>query len=485
MTKDLWITDFGVFPDGSDDSWPGFQRAFDRIRAEKVLSGGPNLRFPVGDFRLSGPLNIEGCGFNMIGSAGGMSSGNGTVLSFARGMDGIRIGADADGSRIEDMKVRSDGQQSGLANSGITLNRRAIVHNVLVEGFPGDGIQVDGLRGNCNGFEVHGGRTFGNVRHGVHVFGHNANAGIIQGHDAALNGRWGFLDLSVFGNLIAGTQSEANGWSLNGVTKHHARAYHKDHWWLLMLGQDENGGLVEPGTNEMVWEQLPTGAVGPQPDVPQWERGETYETGGPYGMLSQNGQNGLLLNAYSESGQPPAQVYAPWFALWGLPGAGYSKRSNVFAGGKFSGGLTFQNPSRGLTAELMQNAENGDILSLWDAARLPAVNRFRIDEHDDLIWDIANSLNVFRIVQPGSWRRYGRSRAPVGAFHPLHLFTGLDNGVDAREISHGHGPPTFGERGQGDFRFNLFPAPGADLGWTCIQGGEPGVWVSAGKIPAA
>lgn len=498
------ITDFEGGPsrdeNTTEDMSPAFERAKQLFIENRTIDGGPILTVPPGFYYLKDTFEMNEVGFGLIGPGGGMTGGNGAVLIFGPDAKGIIVGRHntagdevvpthaigGDGSRIEGLRLRPKVGRSGAPVDGITLYARATVKGCFLEGWR-DGIHTVAPPGNSNGVHVETCRIEGSTRDGLHTIGSDTNAGVFIGIDTAFCGRWGVYDEAIFGNLYLGGQSEANGWVRNGVTTRHSRVFHNGFIWLLMVRRDFDGGSVEPGTdNEEVWERM-IPAPGPDPDeAPQWERGETYVAGGAYAAVNPLGL-ALFLNPYSESGQPPSQILAPSLAFGGKHGAGYSRRSNVFDSGTWTQGFAIGNDPAGLAMEL---GRAGAFLALWHYARLPHINRLQVDLlNNDLIWNIGNqTVPTFRITQPGTSYKFGRSAPVPNAFLPSKLFlspnpTGQDDG---RQIDIGYGPPVAaeGERAHGDFRFNFAPSPGADLGWSCIEGGTPGVWVSAGKIAA-
>lgn len=494
---ELSVADFGAVPSYDHRNpaplGPAFQAAKEAILSRRALNGGPNLRIPCG-FWAAETIEINDIGFNLIGEGGGMAGGNATTLMFPPTGHGIIIGRSntsglepkpgmsrpygGDGTRIEDMRLMSTSRDDGTAFNGITLLARATIRNVMTDGWSQDGIQVVAPiapgYGNANVFHIEGGRSWSNGRDGLHILGSDTNAGIVNGLDVSQNRRWGIRDRSFLGTTFLGCHSEANGWAFNGVTRTHARVFHNGFFWLLMLGHDAHGGTVEPGKNDDVWEPIFAGPAATA-DVPQWERGEVYETGGAYGVENVNARS-LLLGCYSESGQPQSQLAANAMALGGMHAAGFSRNSLAFVDGTFTQGFIAR---RGPEDPAMEVGRDGSFMSFWHYAKMPHTNRLRMDRHGDMIWDISNSFPAFRVIQQNSPYVCGRSSAPEGGFLAGKLFIG------ERLVDTGYGPPTSaeGEFAQGDRRNNLATVPGGDVGWICVEGGVPGEWASMGKIP--
>lgn len=503
---DVWITD-SAFEGGAkpstdfatrEDSWPAFNEAVQAIVQDRVGDGGRNLRVPPGVFYLSKSLEINGAGFNLIGSGGGMAGGNATTLRWPAGTHGIIVGRHntvgiapaashgigGDGSRIEDMLLWSHGQGTDTEHNGLTLLARAIIRNVYAASWPQDGFHVrapiaPGV-GNANVFRIEGGRSAYNGRNGLTVSGADVNAGYVNGLDVSQNGRWGIWDYAFLQTAYIGCHAEMNGWAANGITKVHARAFHQGMIYFVKLGRDADASLIEPGSDEQVWEPLFPGA-GPQADIPQWEEGHAYASGGPYASENPNARTGFLI-CYSEQGQPPSQINDPAFVLGGMHAAGLSKTTNAYVDGGFSRGLRVHNGKAHI--EIAHNAQNGDLLLLGHDD-VQYANRLVVDHQGDILWTLGNSYPAFRVIQTGSGYTCGRPEAPTGAVAFSRLMVG-DGSGEFRQIDAGWEPPLpgTGPRSQGDFRLNLGAGTGKAFGWSCIESGNPGTWQPAGMISA-
>jgi hypothetical protein len=198
-------------------------------------------------------------GMSLVGSGGSFYS-NGTVFRFPAGKHGIlvceKLGAparpaalgtpparprparpgapvgtsaecpprDGFGSIIERITiVASAADAAGPLAHGVVMHNRAVLKDVYVEGFSGDGLHivaaVDGLvdddgsvvhPSNASVWQATNCTLSGCGRHGLYVSGPDANAGCAIALDLRNNGGWGVLDESFLGNTYLGCVAHAN-----------------------------------------------------------------------------------------------------------------------------------------------------------------------------------------------------------------------------------------------------------------------------------
>lgn len=167
----------------------------------------------------------------------------GTVLYFDSGVAGLRFfdctnvdvatflgGTNADKFKYEsarrsvvrDLLLLSANNGVGTDGSLHGIESRTTIHlqNVTSLGFPGNGIRLESSTdavdawghkyGNTSGSTVTGCRTRGNSGSGLYIGGRDANVITVKGHDSALNGRWGYEDNGLLGNLYLGCHAATN-----------------------------------------------------------------------------------------------------------------------------------------------------------------------------------------------------------------------------------------------------------------------------------
>jgi hypothetical protein len=319
------------------------------------------LLFGPGIYHFGKPLRLNR-GFHYLrGLSSGTGGVDGTYLRFPADQEGIVIDdyntngfypddtapGTAGGSIVEGLhlwsfanpgpadptyyrKRRSDGAPPA---SGILMRTRAHIRNVAITGFPGQGIYViaaNEWRGNANCFEITHCRAQYNGDCGLFVIGADANAGNIQAFDGSWNGSYAIADYSFLGNYYRGCHAEANGWYGIGRAPYPTMVFHNGTVWkALSLNEGDTlsatYGQNEPGTAPAVWEAF-YDRPDPAPDAPPWQQGHQYMSGGAYTSMNENGRNNWD-SCYSESGQPPSDLFGPCTILGGFHAAFVTKRS--------------------------------------------------------------------------------------------------------------------------------------------------------------
>jgi hypothetical protein len=185
------------------------------------------LRVPLGSFRLGTTIDLKAAAFTIYGDGNGMAGPAASELVFEPGVGGIRIQKDntfgntsgavttgADGTTIRGIKLTGG---VGSAGHGIHIRARAVIEDVWVEQFAGNGLNIvatagsgGSTEGNANTFQIRGGRLSYNRGSGMYVVGGDANSGVILGTDATGNFAWGFDDQSFLGNTYLATHTAGN-----------------------------------------------------------------------------------------------------------------------------------------------------------------------------------------------------------------------------------------------------------------------------------
>lgn len=166
---------------------------------------GAEIKAPAGVYFISSPLPQITSPVDLHGTTAGIPSTlAGTVLKFAPGVPGLKLGANASLSHIHDLYCLSESTIAGTDN-GITSLAHGVTYDRLVlDGFGQDGLNLDTTAsGNANNSVIGVVRCVNNKRDGFHVFGANSNViAWTGGADASSNGGWGYnLDVASCGML--------------------------------------------------------------------------------------------------------------------------------------------------------------------------------------------------------------------------------------------------------------------------------------------
>lgn len=502
------VKQFGAVGDGTADDWQAFENAKTFLGAKAVSStlsgsGTGELRIPTGIFRLAQRFDIKAAGaFGLIGSSGSAyGEFSGTVLKFDASTAGIVVQAvntinDTNdngngvgtGCRIENLTVLSAGGSGNF--DGIRLRTAALIRNVIVRGFPRDGINIvaaagsgGAIEGNANLWRMEGVSVVWNKRHGLYVDSADANAGYAVGINAMHNGRWGIYDSSFLGNTYVGCHCSVNGVLGPGETPNvveTSMVSYGGNRYCVKLGQDTAASTTTPGTDESVWAFVSVGGV--HSSMPAWVSGGTYCVGGAYCSDEATAAN-IFLGCYSEGDQGVSQVAFPSIIVGGLHGAGfaYNSRGALVQESFRAQGGTDSTGSNQVSVTVGGAASNGDLLKFDKTGFEEARLKF---SGNDIRWDRANadSSTTFYITGPSTAFAFGRSAAVPDAFLSNKLFIG--SGDAARNITSAAAAPTTGAYARGDIVYNNAPTASGKVGWVCVTAGSPGTWKPFGAIDA-
>jgi hypothetical protein len=235
------------------------------------------------------------------------------------------------------------------------------------------------------------------------------------------------------------------------------------------------------------------GAGGVNSAYPLWVNGNTYLDGGSYRCDSNSATAGYAANPYTESGQPPAYMVAPWIAF----GSATPQRaaSNAFQ-------ITSTTTRGVLTPfQMASRADNTGAVTITPTFEAAADEVMRVDVTGDgangfsnLTWDSTN----------GDWcvrhRRIG-TRTPIRFTTDLNTLTGgrgaaigggqvfMSQGLWigsttslSRLFDTGTAAPAANEQAQGEVRFKTNSGAGGFAGWYCTAGGTPGTFQPFGML---
>ena len=451
------------------------------------------------------------------GHESGLPSGNAAILKWDAQVTGIIVhrhdttGATveatptggAPGSIIRGLNLQGGGGDrtlvaDGTKGHGIWLRARAVIEDVVIGGFAGNGIHIvatastsdNSVKGNANNWVVNRVRITGCRLSGIFVDGGDVNAGMCLSADCTGNGRWGIWDSSFLGNTYIACHAASNGVANNGgnsSTESSYVSYGGRRYTANATATEADLVATTPGTDENVW--IDTGSGGTGTNIPAWQSGQpagTYFAGGSYRTDNANARN-VLVGCYHESGQGPAQLVHPTVVLGGFLASNYIGDATMLRGRNFGGQLIFANDSwlsngtSGLNVKLNWAAnkligsnapgDHGSGLNLfaWDGTE----GHYLIGEHANLA-----ARRPIRITSDANTRTMGRSAPLKGG--ELFLMKGAwitsTNFQEARYFAGFRAKPAGGEYQRGDKIWNYDPAtPGDPAGWRITTTGTVGV----------
>jgi hypothetical protein len=291
------------------------------------------IALPGGIVNFSAPIELLDGTFHISGAP--VNDESGTILKFPAGVTGIRVqtyvttgasgtrpeGETSSRSIVENLRI--DGTYSGTESEtyGVHLRAAAIIRNVIISDFAGDGVKVEAnavLDGsNANNFYMETVRVI-RCRDGFHIDGPDSNNGTLINCDASANRRWGFFESSFLGNTYIGCHAATNGWVAGAIP---TACTHSGNRYYVKVGQAVGASTNAPSgtTADNTWWGY-IGVGGTTTGVPAWVSGTTFREGGAYYSDDANARN-MFLNCYSEGDQSPAQLTAPTFIIGGIHGA--------------------------------------------------------------------------------------------------------------------------------------------------------------------
>jgi hypothetical protein len=486
------------------------------------LRGLPEIRFPLGTYEFSAPLDLN-FGQVIIEGHGSGASGLGasTRLKFYNST-GIRIqDSNTSGASTKDGTTHFSGTESRIRNlaiegsyssgaeaeyHGVHARTTFYAENVHVTGFHGDGYRIEAdnagsLGGNASSWRIVGGRSWGN-RNGIYVDGADANVGTAIGLRTDLNRRAGIFESSLLGSAYVGCETSSNGilGGNDGVTvaatcvAYDAGLGAGTKTYGVIVGQDAWASTHPPsGTNadNQGWYYRLNG--GPSPGGPSWFSGILVRSGGAV-ICDTAGAYNKFDGCYAEFNQPAMQACtgtvvsggalsdftrqtsdAP--AVLGAAGGGISRfqyalqvqsgKALVQLGATGNGGLA--------GSEYLFFATQPTYLANGIAMRIVA--------GAGVSMEVEGTAPLYYLsTQNTSWT-FGRSTAPTSGVRIDPLFVG--GAVNGRNITFASAAPTTGgPYAVGEIVFNNGAAAGGKVGWVCTTAGSPGTWKAFGVIDA-
>lgn len=455
---------------------------------------------------------------HLVGQGSGQAGGTPSALRWDANVTGIivhaynTIGAgkealggagnlSADSTKIEGLHLFSDGGTIASVTDdtkghGIWLRSRAVIVDLKVTSFPGNGINIvatsgsgdDAREGNANNWVIERARIEFCHLNGIFVDGADVNAGHCIGADCSGNGRWGIHDTSFLGNTYIGCHTSGNGLATGGENGAGESSYvHLSGRRYAANAAASEADLVAttPGTDETVWYDMEAGGV--HATIPTWLAAQsegTYFLGGSYHSDNANARN-VFTGGYSESGQGPSQWVTPTIVFGGSL-SGVKGSAIIHKDGEIRGKIRFPNhdtddyaPSREMS--LVINASPEKLLTLAvegdHAAGMNIVAWDEVSGHM-IIGEHANvsSRRPIRITTNLNATTHGRSSAQVGG--ELYFYKGFwagGNSTVARWFAGFNSGFVGGsDAARGDKVWNYNPSSGDVAGWRVTTAGTVG-----------
>lgn len=452
---------------------------------------------------------------HLVGQNSGLAGGVATVLRWDANITGIivhrtnTIGATtevdpamlgADASKIEGLQLTSGGGTiAGVTDAtkghAIWLRARAVITDVTINAFPGNGINIvagagagGALEGNANNWAIERVRVTNCHMSGIFVDLADVNAGYCLGADCSSNGRWGIYDSSFLGNTYVACHTANNGLATigeNGAGASSLVEFGGNLYAANVAASEAQLVATTPGTDETVWFLI--GAGSSSSTVPTWLAAQsegTYFLGGPYRTDNANARN-VFTGCYVESGQGPSQFVAPTIAFGGLLST-VKGSAVVHKEASIVGSLSFPNhqtnnfaPARDLTLQI--NPSPDKLLKVMVSGdHASGMNILAWDEVSGhlLIGEHANSglRRPINLTTDLNSTTHGRASAQTGG--ELYLYKGFWIGGGAGQARHFAGfrsKPTSGDAARGDKWWNFSPLTQGDpAGWRVTTAGTIG-----------
>lgn len=507
-------TDDGIFnfaafdpaADGVTDDGPKLALALAaQMNGTGFYQSGPALFLPNASYFVGQTINLKRA-TKLFGNSSGLPSDSGPMLIFPPDVIGIIVNryntfgeqieapptTGADASIIEGIKLKSTLGDDATKHA-IRLRARAIIRNVNISGFSGDGINIKAsagtsdpaVEGNANNWQVETVRITGCGGNGIYVDGADANAGVCIGADCSQNGRWAIWDSSFLGNTYLACHAAENG--LAGVANNSSAqtslvSYNNIRWGAHPNATAAQLVATTPGTDDTVWVEILAGA--PNVYSPLWQPGQpagTFFQGGAYYADNANARN-LFLGCYSETGTAGSAFVGPCLVLGGSMGH-INQGSTIQAtnGGEVKlDGLELVDEQ--VSVKIAGDPDNGDILK-WSHDDDSSFWPWRLHRRgNDFALDNANvgSRTAFNLTGENTTLNMGTSSPkPYLMSFPM---LGLGSGGNTRRQTYGAAPPVAGDYARGDIVYNISPSAGGKVGWVCTAAGSPGTWKPFGSI---
>lgn len=472
--------------------------------------------FGLGTFEFSATFDLKDGTLEISGRGSGhgrptKSSGS-TKLKFY-GCSGIRIQArDTSGESaidavahlsairtvIRDLDLEGDFSGTEAEHHGIHARAAVTVENVNIRNFAGDGRRVEAdtntTGGNANSCEFIGGQVW-NCRNGHRTVGNNCNACVIIGGRYAQNRQWGIWESCTIGNYYYGIHTTANGVinENDGISIGASVVSHGGNRYFAIVGEEGWASANAPsGTtaDNQGWAYLSAGD--PEGGRPAWFSGMLVRPGGAIFDDQDSAPN--YYTGYTEQNQGKTQIYqrsivtggniADWCYQSSAATKGTSIiRSTVDAVVELHPAA--QVVSGNVTVKVGASRGNGNQIGLgiYEPTYAPSGHELFIAPNGtntagDLLLSYNHSTSVstyaLQLTGPSTPLAFGRSATQPNSLYLPRLFVG-PSGPIARQISIDSGPPSSGERGQGDW---VLARDGDSnrIGWKGTAAGSPGTF---------
>ena len=292
------------------------------------VNGLVNLKVPV-HFNWPGNTGIGG----VVGSSrwrfpaatGGIVVNGPDTTGYTAAAVATTTGAG--GSTLERPWLQGAGGVYTTAADGILVRSRCTIIAPYIDGFARQGISCYGdngnnpMWGNCSGTHILGGRIVNCNGWGIHLKGSDANEVHVFRVDCTLNAGGGVLDESFLGACIVGGLYESNG--AGSIVEFPAGGQN----YFLRYGQEANGSVTQPGTNNGIWFPMPGSSGG---GLPTWVNGGTYRYGASIKTVT-----GQIFRPYIEGGQPYMDLGQSGICFGGLLGAAGKDYFGAYVNGSF------------------------------------------------------------------------------------------------------------------------------------------------------
>jgi hypothetical protein len=450
----------------------------------------------------------------LIEGVGAPSDVSGTCLQFS-GATGIRIhsanttgtttrtpGQGSDRTIIRNLRLKGGYTGTEGEFHGVQLRVRAMLQNLVISDFEGDGVYIaatagggGAIEGNANCWRIDSLRSIRN-RDGISIGDNFAtadtNAGISSHCDLSANRRWGIADRSFLGNTHVEAHTATNGIPSAGSPPAYVSSV--GNRYGVISGQEIGASTNAPSgtTADNTWWYY-IGAGGATSIYPAWVSGTTYRAGGPYFTNNTNAKN-LFINPYAESDQGFPQLTYPTMVTHGaIPRiVGLGARLTNSAANLVTNRTIGSQPDNSTTTSLVGEGTGTTTLLQWtDSSVAPLTFRWKFSGNDILL-DYSNGAGnrPLYITGPNTTNQFGTGAAVPYAFYPVKLMIGdfAASIGNARRITMETAAPSSNAHAQGEIVFNRTPAQSgasSNAGWKCRTAGTPGTWDKFGGCAAA
>lgn len=315
------LEQFGAKGDGIYDCYDAFITALNLHPYGKgYYQSSPTIKLLSGEtYFVSKRINIKRS-VKISGEASGMATGSPAIVKFPAGVTGFIInryntydnGVEStpttagDSTTLEGFLLQgSRGTPDVCGGHGIRMRARALIKNMLIDGFEGNGIHIfasangnPDFVGNTNNFMVSDCRISKN-NIGIFVRGADSNAGTVSGVDSSSNRVAGFYDASFLGNQWVNCHAAGNGRDI-AYAKYDGKYYQAN-----VQATEADYVNTIPGTNDAVW--IPN--IKQTTYAKDWQQNMpvgSYKAGGAYVVDGLNNRS-TFTGCYSEGGQGVVQ----------------------------------------------------------------------------------------------------------------------------------------------------------------------------------